>query len=69
MKFTSTIDAIAHRKDCEVNTYWYLGVAAGPESLKDYFQNGALLGQKAALNLWYVDTRPKIYGRFLKIVS
>ena len=32
--------------------------AAGPESLKDYFQKGALLGQKAALHLWYVDTRP-----------
>ena len=29
--------------------------AAGPESLDDYFQKGALLGQKEALNLWYVD--------------
>ena len=29
--------------------------AAGPESLVNYFQKGALLGQKAALNLWYVD--------------
>ena len=26
--------------------------AAGPQS----FQKGALLGQKAALNLWYIDT-------------
>ena len=32
--------------------------SAGPESLEDYFQKGALLGQKAALNLLYVDTRP-----------
>ena len=32
--------------------------AAGPESLGDYFQKGALLGQKAALNIWYLDTRP-----------
>ena len=31
---------------------------AGPESLEDYFQKGALLGQKADLNLWYVDTMP-----------
>ena len=31
---------------------------AGPTSLEDYFQKGALLGQKAALHLWYVDTRP-----------
>ena len=31
--------------------------AAGPESLADYFQKGALLGHKAALNLWYVVTR------------
>ena len=23
-----------------------------PESLEDYFQKGALMGQKAALNLW-----------------
>ena len=34
--------------------------SVGPESLEDYFQKGALLDQKAALNLWYVDTRPKI---------
>ena len=32
--------------------------AAGPESLEDYFQNGSPLGLKAALNLWYVDTKP-----------
>ena len=32
--------------------------AAGPESLVNYFQKGALLGQKVALNLWNVDTRP-----------
>ena len=32
--------------------------SAGPESLEEYFQEGALLGQKAALNLWNVDTRP-----------
>ena len=31
-------------------------IATGP--LEDYFQKGALLGQKAALTLWYVDTRP-----------
>ena len=24
----------------------------------NYFQKGVLLGQKAALNLWYVNTRP-----------
>ena len=29
-------------------------IAAGPESLEDYFQKGSLLGQKAALNLWYI---------------
>ena len=32
--------------------------AAGPTSLEEYFQKGALLGQKAALNLWNVDTKP-----------
>ena len=32
--------------------------AAGPESLVNYFQKGAFLGQKVALNIWYVDTRP-----------
>ena len=31
---------------------------AGPESVEDYFQKGAFLGQKATPNLWYVDTRP-----------
>ena len=35
-----------------------LALAGGPESLEDYFQKSALLNQKAALNLWYVDTRP-----------
>ena len=34
------------------------GITAGPTSLEDNFQKGALLGQKAALNLWYIDTRP-----------
>ena len=33
------------------------GISAGPESLEDYFQKRALLGQKAALNLWCVDTK------------
>ena len=33
-------------------------ITAGPESLEDFFQKGELFGQKAALNLWYVDTRP-----------
>ena len=33
-------------------------VLAGQQSSEDYFQKkGALLGQKAALNLWYVETR------------
>ena len=31
---------------------------AGPKSLEDYFQKGALLGQKTGLNLWKVYTRP-----------
>ena len=35
-------------------------LAAGPESLEDYFKKGALFGQKAALNLWYVDTSCQI---------
>ena len=30
-------------------------ITAGPESLEDYFQKGALFGQKAALNLRYVE--------------
>ena len=25
------------------------------QNLEDYFQKGAFLGQKAALNLWYVN--------------
>ena len=29
-----------------------LSNAAGPESLEDYFQKGALSGRKVALNLW-----------------
>ena len=36
-------------------------MTVGPESLEDYFQKIALLGQKSALNLWYVDTRPKLF--------
>ena len=47
-------------------------IAAGPESLVDScFQKGALLSQKAALNLWYVDTRPnsqKLFPRILRSV-
>ena len=35
-----------------------MGSTAGPEYLEDYFKKGAPLDQKAALNLWYVDTRP-----------
>ena len=30
--------------------------AAGPQFLEYYFHKGALLGQKAAINLCYVDT-------------
>ena len=44
--------------------------AAGPTSLEDYFQKVALLGQKAALNLWYVDTRPnsqKLFPSIFKV--
>ena len=41
--------------------------AAGPESLVNYFQTGALLGQKAALNLWCVDTRPNSQKQFPSI--
>ena len=41
--------------------------AAGTESLDDYFQKGSLLGQKAALNLWYVDTRPNLQTLFTSI--
>ena len=39
---------------CDATVY-----KTGPESLENYFQKGALLGQKAGLNLWYIDTRPK----------
>ena len=38
-----------------IEILWIVPIAAGPESLEYYFQKGALLGQKAALNLWYVD--------------
>ena len=41
--------------------------AAWLESLEDYFQKGALLGQKAALNLRYVDTRPNSQKLFPSI--
>ena len=40
-------------------------ISAGPESLEDYFQKGALLGQKVVLNLWYIDTRPNSQKQFL----
>ena len=43
-----------------VNIYFKRPRTAGPESLEDYFQKGALLGQKASLNLWYVDTGPNL---------
>ena len=32
---------------------------AVPKSLEEFFQKSALLGQKAALNLWYVDIKAK----------
>ena len=44
-----------------------LPLTAGPESLEDYFQKGAFLTQKAALNLWYVDTRPNSKEMFPNI--
>ena len=44
-----------------------LPYTAGAESLDDYFQKGALLAQKAALNLWYVDTRPNSQKLFPSI--
>ena len=31
-------------------------MSAGPEYLEDYFQKGALFGQKAAQNLWSLQT-------------
>ena len=40
-----------------------MSIEAGPESLEDYFQKDAHLGQQAALNLWYVDTRPNSQKR------
>ena len=43
--------------------------AAGPESLEDYFQKGALLGQKAVKNLWCVDTRPNSQKLLPSILS
>ena len=39
-----------------INFIFHLS-AAGPQSFEDYFQKGAILGHKAALSLWYVDTR------------
>ena len=39
-------------------------IAAGSESLVNYFQKGAFLGQKVALNFWYVDTRPNLQKLF-----
>ena len=41
--------------------------AAGPEPRENYFQKGVLLGQKAALNLWHVDTRPNSQKLFPSI--
>ena len=41
--------------------------AAGLTSLENYFQKGELLGQKAELNLWYVDTRPNLQKLFPSI--
>ena len=41
-------------------------MAAGPEALEDYFQKGGLLGQKGALNLWYIHTRPNSKTLFPK---
>ena len=43
--------------DCNCRRMARQSSAAGPTSLEDYFQKGALLGQKADLNLWFVDTR------------
>ena len=40
---------------------------AGLTSLEDYFQKGVFLGQKAALNLCYVDARPNSQKMFLSI--
>ena len=40
---------------------------AGQRYFEDYFQKGALLGQKAAINLWYVDTRPNSQKLFPSI--
>ena len=45
---------------CQTNT-------AGPESLEDYFQKGALLGHTEALNLWYSNTRPNSQKLFPSI--
>ena len=42
-------------------------IPAGPESLEDYFQKDTLLGQEAALHLWYVDTRPNSQKPFPSI--
>ena len=32
-----------------------VSISGGLTSLEDYFQKGALFGQKAAPNLWYVE--------------
>ena len=42
-------------------------ISAGPEYLINYIQKGALLGQKAALNLRYVDTKKNSQKLFLSI--
>ena len=44
-----------------------MALVAGTESLEDYFHKGALLGQKAELNLKYVDTRPNSQKLFPSI--
>ena len=44
VKWVQTYCVVRLSQDAKFN-------AAGPESLEDYFQKGALLGQKAALNL------------------
>ena len=41
--------------------------AAGQKSFEDYFPKGALLGQKAELNLWYFDNRPNSQKMFPSI--
>ena len=55
---------IYNTRDSYIDEY---STSAGPESLEDYFQEGALLGKKAALNLWYVYTRPNSQKLFPSI--